>query len=118
LTDAAVRQWPTPVAANDDNKTPEAHLAMKARMGGGRKEITSLNVKDHKDGANPSSNVPTNSLLGRQAPRTFVCGKPSSTAGRKLNPRFVEWLMGWPLGWTDCGSVVTVSSLNRLRTRS
>src|SRR5438128_2385545 len=23
--------WPTPVA-NDDNKTPEAHLAMKARM--------------------------------------------------------------------------------------
>ena len=25
--------WPTPVA-NDDNKSPEAHLAMKARMGG------------------------------------------------------------------------------------
>jgi len=24
-----------------------------------------------------------------------------------LNPRFVEWLMGWPRGWTDCGSPVT-----------
>jgi len=35
--------WPTPVA-NDDNKSPEAHLAMKGRMGGGRKEITSLQV--------------------------------------------------------------------------
>ena len=35
--------WPTPVA-NDDNKSPEAHLAMKARMGGGRKKITSLQV--------------------------------------------------------------------------
>lgn len=36
--------WPTPVA-NDDNKTPEAHLAMKKRMKGGeRKEITSLQV--------------------------------------------------------------------------
>ncbi len=35
--------WPTPVA-NDDNKSVEAHLAMKKRMGGGRKEITSLQV--------------------------------------------------------------------------
>lgn len=36
--------WPT-VVANDDNKTPEAHLRMKANMPGGpRKEITSLQV--------------------------------------------------------------------------
>lgn len=36
--------WPTPVA-HDDGKTPEAHLAMKARMKGGpRQTITSLNV--------------------------------------------------------------------------
>jgi hypothetical protein len=35
--------WPTPVA-NDDNKSVEAHLAMKARMGGNRTEITSLQV--------------------------------------------------------------------------
>lgn len=34
---------PTPVA-HDDGKTPEAHLAMKARMGHGRKAITSLGV--------------------------------------------------------------------------
>ena len=39
-----VCQWPTPVA-NDDNKTPEAHMAMKARMKGGpRNTITSLQV--------------------------------------------------------------------------
>lgn len=41
--------WPTP-AANDDNKTPEAHLAMKQRMGerdgthANRTAITSLQV--------------------------------------------------------------------------
>ena len=23
-------------------------------------------------------------------------------AGGSLNPTWVEWLMGWPLGWTDC----------------
>lgn len=36
--------WPTPVA-QDDNKTPEAHMAMKARMKGGpRQTCTSLQV--------------------------------------------------------------------------
>jgi hypothetical protein len=45
LTDATGSGlWPTPVA-NDDNKSPEAHMAMKARMKGGpRNTITSLNV--------------------------------------------------------------------------
>jgi hypothetical protein len=22
--------------------------------------------------------------------------------GGQLNPTWVEWLMGWPIGWTDC----------------
>ena len=36
--------WPTPVA-QDDNKTPESHMAMKARMKGGpRQTCTSLQV--------------------------------------------------------------------------
>lgn len=43
--------WPTPVA-NDDNKTPEAHLAMKQRMGGNRTAITSLNVKVKAESSN------------------------------------------------------------------
>jgi hypothetical protein len=25
----------------------------------------------------------------------------ASRVGGKLNPMWVEWLMGWPLGWTD-----------------
>ena len=46
---AVLAAWPTPVA-NDDNKTPEAHLAMKTRMGerdgtgANRTAITSLQV--------------------------------------------------------------------------
>ena len=31
--------------------------------------------------------------------------------GGKLNPRFVEWLMGFPLGWTDVASWATPSCL-------
>ena len=38
-------------------------------------------------------------------------GLPSSpttpNSRRRLNPRFVEHLMGWPLGWTDCGCSAT-----------
>jgi hypothetical protein len=26
-----------------------------------------------------------------------------------LNPQFVEWLMGWPIGWTEFAHVETVS---------
>lgn len=37
-----VKLWPTP-CANDDNKSPEAHMAMKRRMG--RNTITSLQVR-------------------------------------------------------------------------
>ena len=28
----------------------------------------------------------------------------------KLNPQWVEWLMGYPLGWTDCEGSATPSS--------
>lgn len=31
----------------------------------------------------------------------------ASAAGGKLNPTWVEWLMGWPLGWTDCARSAT-----------
>ena len=27
--------------------------------------------------------------------------------GGSLNPTWVEWLMGWPTGWTDCGQSAT-----------
>jgi hypothetical protein len=34
----------------------------------------------------------------------------NAAAGGALNPTWVEWLMGFPLGWTDCGVLETRSS--------
>ena len=38
-------------------------------------------------------------MLGRPAPAPTEPGKN----GPRLSPDFVEWLMGWPAGWTDVG---------------
>lgn len=43
-------------------------------------------------------------------PATLTHGEPSSKSLRRLNPLFVEWLMGIPIGWTDCDYVATASS--------
>jgi hypothetical protein len=31
----------------------------------------------------------------------------ASQIGGKLNPQWVEWLMGWPIGWTDLSALET-----------
>ena len=80
-------------------------------------------ARDHKDGSAEScANVPENCLLGRAVhvrwttPMTTDACKPCMTekrlnrpkgiqlreqVGGSLNPTWVEWLMGWPLGWTS-----------------
>ena len=32
---------------------------------------------------------------------TVIQGGPSQVVGGSLNPNWVEWLMGWPIGWTS-----------------
>ena len=33
--------------------------------------------------------------------------KDANRDGGSLNPTWVEWIMGWPLGWTDCAASAT-----------
>lgn len=135
LTDRAVRMWGTPVA-RDDQKSPEAHLAMKSRMGGGRTEATSLTVQakmwptprahDGTSGGDKPSSHPKSggeglqtasrvwSMTGRHrsgphAPTTAPAGNDGSQRA-DLNPRFVAALMGVPWDWLNpCTPVATDS---------
>jgi hypothetical protein len=95
---ALVRLLPTPVA-NDDNKSPEAHLAMKRRLseadGSNRTQITSLQVLAKA----------AFRQIG-ELPSTGASTDPQSDAGKastdlRLSPWFVEWMMGAPEGWSD-----------------
>ena len=79
--------WPTPVASDISSRNT------KYKQGG---TPLSLAVKiyptptchNSKEGAFPSE-------YNRKTPSL------ATHAGGKLNPTWVEWLMGWPLEWTD-----------------
>lgn len=127
-----VAMWHTLLSSTADkggNPRPNDRQDLNARV----KMWATSTTRDSKDGANPSENVPTNSLLGRQAPR-FLCSHPdlmSLINGAKssgstppsprlsLNPVFAAWLMGWPRIDATCyGSSATEWSRYRLRMRS
>lgn len=120
----ATKEWATPTASESANRTTTepasvtdgrghgAHLSAQAAS------WATPTSRDWKDAATPDT-VPANGMLGRQAPRslpdltTEPDGEPTLSAGRVLNPRFVEALMGFPLGWTDFELLETPSSRNR-----
>jgi hypothetical protein len=52
------------------------------------------------------------------APSGSESSEPDQTSRPRLNPAFVEWMMGWPHGWTDFGPVGTGLCLWRRRMRS
>ncbi|WP_287202672.1 hypothetical protein [Mesorhizobium sp.] len=87
---------------------------------------TSLSYgESHQPGNSRSQNINMDlarELYSRLAQVTVKTGKPHSKERRSLNPLFVEWLMGWPPGWTlvawtDLGCSATALSRYRQRMR-
>jgi hypothetical protein len=87
-------KWPTPQAS--DNKQRATANSTARRMELGKQISLEAAVKfwptptahNAKEGAYPAE-------FTRNTPTLFA------QAGGTLNPAWVEWLMGWPLGWTD-----------------
>ena len=67
--------------------------------------------------ANPGLGFPNFKPKAKRIIYLFQSGAPSqmerntkplnAEVGGSLNPTWVEWLMGWPLGWTDCAASAT-----------
>jgi DNA (cytosine-5)-methyltransferase 1 len=61
-------------------------------------------ASDNRDRGNMSNpSIQRRAAIGKQI---MLSQSVHPTSG-KLNPTWVEWLMGWPLEWTDLNPLVT-----------
>jgi len=104
--------WPTPrscsamaatitqEAAHALNRFPNLETVV------GRRLWPTPNASDNRDRGNLSNpSIQRRILLGKQIGLTMAV-KEDSAPGQ-LNPEWVEWLMGYPLGWTDLKDLET-----------
>ncbi len=129
--DTLARTWPTPRASESENRTTRHPPSVKDGRGHGRTlagEAASWPTPTSGDSESSgswnlegsraklgTSLTDATCRSGPPAPET-PHGETAPTLA--LNPRFVETLMGWPVGWTDCESSGMVSSRFRERWRS
>lgn len=87
--------WQTPVADDAvDRKTGKWNSRGEAKLSAQVKMLPTPTVQDASNNGGPAQ-MERNAL------------PLNAVAGGALNPTWVEWLMGWPLGWTDCGASAT-----------
>lgn len=88
LRPARMKAWPTP-KANDAEK-----------------RWTTPTKSDHK-GSGPQMLRSDGKLRGDRLDYATERTPEGLPTGGQLNPTWVEWLMGWPLGWTDLKPLAT-----------
>jgi len=99
LLDGQAKAWPTP-QASDDKRDRQSDEGMRkwANRDAASNEL-SVSARSHH----------LQTEIGKESPN-------GST--RRLNPAFVEWLMGWPIGWTDTEpTVLDVAEMELYRYR-
>ena len=98
----AARNWPTAVSSDEDKRgwgersRPDSRLAYVA------KSFPTPSARDHKGLDGPGKRNPSRPFAAYSLPNPLAPtnGHTCSTKCRRLNPRFVEWLMGWPNLWS------------------
>jgi hypothetical protein len=109
--------WPTPRAQKVSSENPDA---WSARQQAGKVATPPLplaaalwptiTAQDAKNNAGASQFQRNTKPLNVEA--ALHCSHPTPTATGAasqpiLNPAFTEWLMGWPIGWTESAPAVT-----------
>jgi hypothetical protein len=102
--------WPT-IRSSDGERGGRGDLTPRASANENRQTKLTPSQKKGKHGLSLCAAV---NLFATPIARDWKSGKASQKTmeknsrplseqiGGMLNPKWVEWLMGWPLGWTDC----------------
>ena len=102
--------WPTPTSDAAVGATPSPQMAERFRRKGSSGSFVEAvaarlwptpTAQDAKN-----STLPPSQLLRDSVPGALL----RDGEGGQLNPPWVEWLMGFPTGWTGCGLSETPSS--------
>lgn len=100
--------WPTPTAQNAKHSTLSPAEMDRVRLGkGGLHAVVHLyptpQASDHKNrGGWGAPTIQRRKEMGKQIMLSMVAGGP-------LNPEWVEWLQGFPIGWTELSPSETAS---------
>ncbi len=100
LTPPRMEKWPTPTVCGNYNRKGASPTSGDGLATAVYQTPVARMWKDN--GTNPSE-------LERNSPTLAM------QAGGSLNPTWVEWLMGWPLGWTDLKPLETDKSHSALQ---
>lgn len=97
-----VKNWLTPCAADAERYGRGDLWARIHNNGRQRREYLTPKTHDYK------GSVKLDKVKERAANRKhgvdlpeYLARESGTEVGGQLNPTWVEWLMGWPLGWTD-----------------
>jgi len=94
--------WPTPTGSPNNNRNTKAKPCELDGTHGW--SLASAAMTWPTPTVNDSKNNPGPSQYDRSPALNTVIGG-------QLNPTWVEWLMGWPLAWTDCEHSAMVGCL-------
>jgi hypothetical protein len=123
LSESKAMMWPIPIASRGGAWRGDGQVSMIARnvetyeeywlltQGTSKKKREKYwptpQLADYKDRGNMSNpSIQKRAEKGKQMTLSMVAHPTSG----QLNPMWVEWLMGWPLGWTDLKPLETGKS--------
>ena len=105
----AVRMWPTQKASDCNGSGPAGsksaeHDLMKGHLKGAVMYPTPTvgSLCGGKHAQESVQKLADEEIITQEEFRSMQAGN-----GGQLNPEWVEWLMGFPIGWTDCAALET-----------
>jgi len=101
------KQWPTPTATERSGVNPNCPEKIQGLTHAVKSWPTPC-TRDYK-GANAKDGLTRNDGKSRmdQLPNAVAHGDKPEPSGA-LNPTWVEWLMGWPIGWTSMEAITAL----------